>query len=40
LIIERAGLKAVDASNPTDLTHLPKGKTTYVWNQSGRLAAA
>lgn len=40
LIIERAGLKAVDPANPTDLTNLPKGKTTYTWNQSGRLAAA
>jgi hypothetical protein len=38
LIIERAGLKPTDPANPSDLTQLPKGKATYVWNKSGRLA--
>lgn len=38
LIIERANLKPTDPGNPTDLTTLPQGKATYVWNQSGRLA--
>jgi len=40
LIVERAGLKATSPDNPQDLTQLPKGKRTYTWNQSGRLAAA
>jgi hypothetical protein len=39
LIIDRAGLKPTDASNPKDLTQLPKGKTTHIWNKSGRIAA-
>lgn len=39
LIIERAGLKSTDPSNPTDLTHLPPGKATYIWNESGRYTA-
>jgi hypothetical protein len=39
LIIERAGLKPTEPANPSDLTQLPKGKATYVWNQSGRLAS-
>ncbi len=40
LIIERAGLQPTDPSNPTDLTALPQGKATYIWNQSGRIAAS
>ena len=40
LLIERADLKPVDESNPSDLTQLPKGKATYYWNKSGRIAAA
>lgn len=40
VIIERAGLKSTDAKNPQDLTQLPKGKATYIWNQSGRMAVS
>jgi hypothetical protein len=40
LIIERADLKPTDPNNPKDLTKLPKGKTTYIWNKSGRIAAS
>lgn len=39
LIIERANLKSTDPSNPTDFQHLPQGKATYIWNQSGRYTA-
>ncbi|MCX6046821.1 MAG: hypothetical protein NT075_17080 [Chloroflexi bacterium] len=38
LIIERAGLKPTDPSNPKDLTQLPPGKKMYAWNKAGRLA--
>lgn len=40
LIIERAGLKAVDKDALPDLTNLPKQKATYNWTKSGRLATA
>lgn len=40
LIIERAKLLPTDPSNPTNLTRLPKGKATYIWNKSGRIAAS
>ncbi len=40
LIIEHAGLKAVDRSTLADLTTLPKAKATYNWTKSGRLAAS
>jgi hypothetical protein len=36
LIIERAGLKPTDASNPKEMTQLPKTKATYIWTESGR----
>lgn len=39
LIIERAGLTAVEKSNPKDFTQLPKVKAKYIWNKTGRLAA-
>lgn len=40
LVIDRAGLQPVAASNPSDLTQLPRGKATYYWNKSGRMAVA
>lgn len=40
LIIERAELQPTDPSNPSDLTKLPRGKATYIWNKSGRIAAS
>lgn len=40
LVIERAKLKPTNPANPKDLTHLPEGKKTYVWNQSGKLAGS
>lgn len=32
LVIDRAGLKPADGSNPQDLTKLPAGKAVYTWN--------
>ena len=40
IVIERAGLKPTAPTNPTDLNALPSGKATYIWNQSGRIAAS
>jgi len=40
LIIERAGLKAVNKDALPDLANLPKQKATYNWTKSGRLATA
>lgn len=40
LIVERAKLKPTNPANPKDMTHLPAGKKTYVWNQSGKLAGS
>ncbi len=39
-IIERAKLKPVDPTNPTNLENIPPGKATYYWNKSGRMAQA
>ncbi len=39
LIIERAGLRPVEKTNPTNLLQLPKTKATYIWNKTGRMAA-
>jgi len=39
LIIEHAGLRPVDKTNPTNLLQLPKTKATYIWNKAGRMAA-
>ena len=36
LIIERAKLKATDATISTDLSKLPNVKGHYVWNMSGK----
>jgi hypothetical protein len=40
LIIDRANLLPTNPDNPTDLTKLPKGKATHIWNKSGRIAAS
>ncbi len=40
LIIEHADLKATHAINPSDLDQLPPDKVTYIWNKSGKFAAA
>jgi len=40
LIVERAKLKPTNPANPKDFAHLPAGKKTYVWNQSGKLVVA
>ncbi len=39
LIIDHAGLRPVDKTNPTNLLELPKTKATYIWNKTGRIAA-
>jgi hypothetical protein len=39
LIVNRADLKQTSPDNPADFTKLPKGKTTHIWNKSGRIAA-
>jgi hypothetical protein len=40
LIIERAQLKAAGKDNPTNFEELPEGKTSYIWNKSGRAPTA
>jgi hypothetical protein len=39
-VLQRAELKPTDPGNPTDFDKLPKGKTTYIWNKSGRFTAS
>jgi hypothetical protein len=40
LIIEKAGLKATHAANPSDFGSVPPEKATYVWNRSGKFVMA
>lgn len=40
IIIERTGLKPTHTNNPTSFETLSPEKTTYIWNKSGKFAAA